>query len=1056
MSLAPRGLLRRVWARMPAPAKRVARPAVKLHQRYEQLATIVWSGTFDQEWYEAQRGRQFDSRRAAIVDYLRRARDEYLSPHPLFEPVWFDNDWESRRLDPLVWFLRSDAPTRRSPHPLLDHWMLHGGIPPDASAAARWVALVRSLSADTALTLAPDFRAVRWGELRSSLLAEASKWRRDVSLLQAPRLQTIWNDVDQTSTVTPVAEQAEYGPKDRPLVSVVIPTWNRASLVARAIASVQAQTFSDFEVIVVDDGSTDDTVHVLRGICEFDQRMRAFSIDHAGVSAARNHGIAEARGELVAFLDTDNTWEPGYLQAMITVMQRERWDLAHAVLRVEDGNDGYYRAFEGTRDHLLVANYIDLNVLMVRATLLRKVGGFEPTLRRVVDWDLVLRLSLHADLHLVPVVGAVYAEDPTDDRRITVSELFSWGAVVRARHLIDWDAVAARTQRDGRVTVALPLRTGLDATVRWIDAVREEQLAGRDVELCMVSSGAPRAHRLVAASLAHVLPSASLTSTPKDVGFAVATDLALANATGSVFISARPSLQPMEGWLPPLLDTLGRAGVAAVQSLVLRRDGTVGSAGGVFAGHTVVPEPLLRDFPVSDVLRIGEVFSIPAALDGLVALRTSDAVACRGLDPLLGNSMADVDLTLRLAEAGRGATVLDTRSRLYERAPGRVTFGDDFGLAARVLTARWASPPPGSRGLWESAGFIVDGYRDVEITSTANPGRASRVDLRRYRPPATVHEHPPRLRWAIDTAAPAGAHTERWGDTHFARALARALTELDQDVAVDASEARHRDTRRFDDVVLVLRGLDRVQPSPAVVSLLWVISHPEAVDERELRRFDRSFAASPAWAARTSASWGFPVRPLLQCTDPELFNPDRAEPDTGPPVLFVGSSRRVERPVVRYAVAAGADVWIYGQDWEELVDASYVRGQHVANQHLGALYASARIVLNDHWEDMRRDGFLSNRLFDAVACGARVVSDDVVGIGEVFGEAVRTVDSQPGLEKLLRPPLSQHFLDRDARLEISRRVMLEHSFARRADELLDAASRVWFQRQREPNLRRFR
>ncbi len=370
------------------------------------------------------------------------------------------------------------------------------------------------------------------------------------------------------------------------------------------------------------------------------------------------------------------------------------------------------------------------------------------------------------------------------------------------------------------------------------------------------------------------MPCASLVSTPHNVAFATATNLAIAAATGATLVVARPNLVPLEGWLPPLLETLHRRGTAVVQCLVLSSDDLIASAGGVFASECATPERLLEGFPISDVLRIGEAFRVPAALSGVLAVRTIDAIACRGFDPLVGNSMTDVDFSLRLAEAARGITMVDTRSRMRGQAPGRFGFPHDWGLAARVLAERWASPPDGSRALWAAAGLEVDGYREVSLPSTTGPPvRVLRAELRRRRPVATIREQPPRLRWVIDTAAPSGPRGEQWGDTHFARALARALTSLGQDVAVDVRDARSRSSRRFDDVVLVLRGLDRVIPSMATVNIEWVISHPEAVDDQELHQFDRVFAASRPWAARASARSAVDVRPLLQCTDPASVPP---------------------------------------------------------------------------------------------------------------------------------------------------------------------------------------
>jgi glycosyltransferase involved in cell wall biosynthesis len=107
---------------------------------------------------------------------------------------------------------------------------------------------------------------------------------------------------------------------DIPAVSVVIPLYNKGPYIARALNSVLAQTFQDFEVIVVDDGSTDDGAEVVRGFD--DPRIRLIQQENQGVSAARNRGIEAARAELVAFLDADDEWLPGFLRTIEKLIQR--------------------------------------------------------------------------------------------------------------------------------------------------------------------------------------------------------------------------------------------------------------------------------------------------------------------------------------------------------------------------------------------------------------------------------------------------------------------------------------------------------------------------------------------------------------------------------------------------------------------------------------------------------------------------------------------------------------------------------------------------------------
>jgi len=102
---------------------------------------------------------------------------------------------------------------------------------------------------------------------------------------------------------------------DVPAVSVVIPLYNKGPHIARALNSVLAQTFQDFEVIVVDDGSTDDGAEVVRGVD--DPRIRLIQQENRGVSAARNRGIEAARAELIAFLDADDEWLAEHLETII-------------------------------------------------------------------------------------------------------------------------------------------------------------------------------------------------------------------------------------------------------------------------------------------------------------------------------------------------------------------------------------------------------------------------------------------------------------------------------------------------------------------------------------------------------------------------------------------------------------------------------------------------------------------------------------------------------------------------------------------------------------------
>lgn len=294
----------------------------------------------------------------------------------------------------------------------------------------------------------------------------------------------------------------------------------------------------------------------------------------------------------------------------------------------------------------------------------------------------------------------------------------------------------------------------------------------------------------------------------------------------------------------------------------------------------------------------------------------------------------------------------------------------------------------------------------------------------------------PRLRWAIKIAAPPGPYGDVWGDVFFASDLSAALRRLGQEVRVDRLGEWDQRGAAHDDVNLALRGLTRFEPIEGAVNLLWVISHPDDVTTEEIQSgYDKVFSAGPAWA-RDMRSAGYDIAPLLQATAPHRFRPNGWRWPRGLP-LFVGSTRGIFRPVVRDVLDCGVALRIYGGGWEEFVPAEWIVAERLANARLPAAYRGATVVLNDHWEDMAKKGFLSNRLFDAVAAGARVISDDVAGLHEVFGSSVQTYSSQAELRDLL-DPRSSRWPGAAERRGNARRIASLHSFDLRARELLNA------------------
>jgi glycosyltransferase involved in cell wall biosynthesis len=216
-------------------------------------------------------------------------------------------------------------------------------------------------------------------------------------------------------------------PGHEPRVSVVLPVYNRAHLLERSLGSILAQTYRDFQVIVVDDASTDNTSEVVEQFR--DPRVRYLRHqNNKGAPGSRNTGIMNAKGEFVAFQDSDDEWKPDKLAKQMARFDADpRLTVVYSgVLRHDDDRltyipDRHIKKREGDISHaLLRENFVSTVTLIVRRRGLLEVGGFVEDLPRFQDWELAIRLSQAYSFGLVdeplvdvyPTPGNITSDGP--------------------------------------------------------------------------------------------------------------------------------------------------------------------------------------------------------------------------------------------------------------------------------------------------------------------------------------------------------------------------------------------------------------------------------------------------------------------------------------------------------------------------------------------------------------------------------------------------------------------------------------------------------------------
>lgn len=314
---------------------------------------------------------------------------------------------------------------------------------------------------------------------------------------------------------------------------------------------------------------------------------------------------------------------------------------------------------------------------------------------------------------------------------------------------------------------------------------------------------------------------------------------------------------------------------------------------------------------------------------------------------------------------------------------------------------------------------------------------ADQMPARQLREALLARNDAPRI--ALVTGVPHRDARVKWGDWQLALGMSRALRARSVVVTVHTMDSEDIRRARSADALVHLQGRGHVPPAEGQISVIWSISHPEELTPERCDAADLVLVAShtefPAdLRARTTTDVGV----LLQATDAQRFTPRSPVPRYDHEVAFVGNSRFVRRPVVDDALAAGLQPAVYGANWERFLPAGLVVSEHIPNEQLPEVYSSVHILLNDHWEGMRVCGMASNRLFDALACGTVVISDELPGLEELFDGGVLTYRDVPDLRRKVQDVLAdpEGYTRRAARGRAA--VLAAHTFDHRAQELLDA------------------
>ncbi|OUL19907.1 glycosyltransferase [Nostoc sp. 106C] len=201
-----------------------------------------------------------------------------------------------------------------------------------------------------------------------------------------------------------------------PLISIVLPVYNGEKTIAETINSVLNQTFVNWELIIINDGSQDSTLDIIKEIEFTDSRLRIFSYPNAGLAASRNRGIALSLGEYISFIDADDLWTSDKLKSQLIALQEyPNASIAYSWTDYIDADGKFVKSGGHTTDtgdvyqKLLLWNFIENGSNpLIRKEVFTIVGSFDESLTAAEDWDMWLRLAAQYEFVVVPKVQILY------------------------------------------------------------------------------------------------------------------------------------------------------------------------------------------------------------------------------------------------------------------------------------------------------------------------------------------------------------------------------------------------------------------------------------------------------------------------------------------------------------------------------------------------------------------------------------------------------------------------------------------------------------------------
>ena len=488
-----------------------------------------------------------------------------------------------------------------------------------------------------------------------------------------------------SARVLPTTQEL-FSHSDQPLVSIIVPTFNRRSTLKVALESIMRQTFTNYEIIVINDAGID----VVDIVESFNARNNVTAIRHGknrGLAAARNSGLGVARGKYIAYLDDDDRFLPNHLETLVAYLEESSCQVAYSdawrVWQVQE-NEQYVEkkrdvpySNDFNPEQLLIGNFFPVLCMMHEKACLNKAGVFDENLTTHEDWDLWIRLSRHFNFAHISKTTAEFTwrmdgssmtsgipRDYLRTKKIIYQKyeenfrLQPSLIPLRDRELQNLES--RMNPQTFECSIIIPVFNKVELTEQCLMHLAEVT-TGISYEVVIVDNHSTDGTREFLESLNGDI---QVIYNSTNLGFAKGCNQGAAAAKGKHLVFLNNDTIPKAGWLDPLIEEVNfHEDVSVVGSKLLYPDHTIQHAGVVISKVSLTPYHLFQGVPESmPVVNARKEFQAVTAACMLVRKETFEKVG--GFDEGFVNGFEDVDLCLKIRQMGK-KVIYQPRSCLY-------------------------------------------------------------------------------------------------------------------------------------------------------------------------------------------------------------------------------------------------------------------------------------------------------------------------------------------------------------------------------------------------------